>query len=242
MKLSICYIIENENNEFFKASIKSILDVADEIIIIDGGSIDGTLKYLNSLKDDRIKIIHKSYEHDYRGANGKQRNEYLKWATGDWILVLDADEILNDNGFLLRDYMNSKFDCYNIKMIHFIGNFGQIDASEAGTPKFNPNYKHFVLRRFFKKTDKIFYPETEHPVLQGPKKIGNIEEIEVYHLGYLRGMNDIIKKYKIHVEKSQIHSPEFLRWWKQAHLLGGYPVRKIHPDEIKSEIIKEMIK
>ena len=243
MKLSICYIIFNENNIFFRASLKSALEIADEIIIIDGGSTDGTLELIDNYKDGRIKVIHKKYDED-KGANGKQRNEYLKYATGDWILVLDADEIIDDYGFLLKEIMkDSKFDVYNIKMVHFIENFSKIDATLAGSPQFDPSYTHFVMRRFFRNKQGLYYPEVEHPLLLGDiNAIGNIDKVTIYHLGYLKGQIDILKKYKNHVAKSNIHTREFLEWWVNSHLTGIYPTKKIEINEITSTIIKQIMK
>ncbi len=52
---------------------------------------------------------------------------------------------------------------------------------------------------------------------------------------------DIIKKYRNHKAKSNIHSLEYLNWWKNAHLFGTYPTKSIKLEEITSTIIKEMI-
>jgi glycosyltransferase involved in cell wall biosynthesis len=245
MKLSIAYIIENEENEFFRMSLKSVLPIADEIVIIDGGSIDGTFKLLDEFKDERIKVIHKPYLHNDKGANGLQREEYLKWVTGDWVLVLDGDEILSDNGFLLKEvYANNKegIDVYSVQMVHFIGNLSKRDATFGGTPQLSPNYKHHVPRRFFRRTPNLSYPHVEHPTLEGfPGKESNIDDVIIYHMGYLKGLDDIIAKYKNHLTKSNIHNPEFLKWWKNAHLLGQYPVADIKLEDINSYLIRELV-
>jgi len=242
MKLSICYIIENENNDFFKMSLKSINSIADEIIIIDGGSTDGTLEYLNSLNDSRIKIINEPYRHTYRGADGYQRNQYLKHATGDWILVLDADEIIDDGVSLLKQYMEGPIDVYDVKMIHFFYNFGMVDASFAGQPHYDANYINYVPRRFFRNKEGLYYAEVEHPVLLGEiKDIGHIDDVIIYHLAEVRGQLWTLKKYKNQIKKSNMHSRQYLDWWKKARLLGEYPIKPITFEEITSSVIKEMI-
>lgn len=246
MKLSIAYIIENENNEFFRMSLKSVLPIADEIVVVDGGSTDKTFELIDSFHNDKIKIIHKPYFHDDKGANGLQRDEYLKWVTGDWVLVLDGDEILDDNGFKLKEiYANNTegIEVFSINMVHFIGNLSKRDASVNGGPDLDPNWKHYVLRRFFKRTPKLSYPHVEHPILEGFQgKESTISDVSIYHMGYLKGMDDIVAKYKNHMAKSNIHNPEFLRWWKNAHLLGQYPVVDIKLDEINSYLIRDLIK
>ena len=59
MTLSVCYITFNENNLIFKASLESVLPIADEIIVIDGHSTDGTLiKYhLPAGKSGHVKFV-----------------------------------------------------------------------------------------------------------------------------------------------------------------------------------------
>ena len=85
-RLSVCMITKNEEI-FLDQCLKSIQDVADEIIIIDTGSNDQT-----------IQIAHKhgaqigTFEwcDDFAAA----RNVSIAQASGDWILILDADEEL----------------------------------------------------------------------------------------------------------------------------------------------------
>lgn len=244
-RLSVCYIIENENNDYFKASLKSIDSIADEIIIIDGGSTDGTLEYIASLNNSRIKVFNIPYQHKSKGADGRQRNEYLKVATGDWILVLDADEIVDDGALLFKtEYMetNTGFEVFDIHMEHFFYNFGLLDASFAGQPQFDPNYVNYVPRRFFKRVPGLNYAEVEHPVLLGNfKDVGKIDDIVIYHLAEVKGQLLTFKKYRNQVKKSNMHNPTYLKWWKEARLMGEYPVKPITLEDISSTIIKRMI-
>ncbi len=61
---------------------------ADEIIIVDGGSTDGTLDIAHQYAD---KIIDSKFE-----GFGAERNKGAMEATGDWVLELDADEIVTE--------------------------------------------------------------------------------------------------------------------------------------------------
>ena len=62
---------------------------ADEIVIIDGFSTDSTLDVCRRYTD---KIIQHKFEDDF----AKERNIGIDNATGDWLLQLDADEIVTD--------------------------------------------------------------------------------------------------------------------------------------------------
>lgn len=66
---------------------------ADEIIIVDGRSDDGTLEIAGEYSD---KIILSDFE-----GFGNERNKGADAATGDWILQLDADEVVT-GGFRAR--------------------------------------------------------------------------------------------------------------------------------------------
>jgi len=61
---------------------------ADEILIVDSGSTDGTQELAERLG---ARVIVQS---DWRGF-GYQKNFALSRASGDWILVLDADEVVD---------------------------------------------------------------------------------------------------------------------------------------------------
>lgn len=57
---------------------------ADEIIVVDSGSTDGTLDVCRELGA-------KVYQHDWPGF-GVQKNRALAYASHDWVLSIDADE------------------------------------------------------------------------------------------------------------------------------------------------------
>jgi glycosyltransferase involved in cell wall biosynthesis len=63
---------------------------ADEIIVLDSGSTDDTLKICREYTDK----IHVNA--DWQGF-GTQKNRALAHATGDWVLSLDADERVTGN-------------------------------------------------------------------------------------------------------------------------------------------------
>lgn len=83
--LSLCMIVKNEEKNL-SASLDSIKPIADEIIIVDTGSKDKTLEIAKKYADLLIQI---PWDDDF----SKARNISLEEATGEWILVMDADEI-----------------------------------------------------------------------------------------------------------------------------------------------------
>ncbi len=81
-KLSVIIITKNE-----EANIRACLESvtwADEIVVVDSGSSDGTL-------DICRKVGAKVYIHDWQGF-GVQKNHALSHASHDWVFSIDADE------------------------------------------------------------------------------------------------------------------------------------------------------
>jgi len=85
-RLSVCLITRNEE-KFLESCLKSVRDIAHQIIVVDTGSTDRTSEIAKSFNAG----VHSfAWNEDFSAA----RNEALKYATGDWVLVLDADEEL----------------------------------------------------------------------------------------------------------------------------------------------------
>lgn len=91
--LSLCMIAKNEEANLPRV-LSSVQGVVDEIILVDTGSSDRTPEIASSFG---AQVYHFTWCDDFAAA----RNEALKYAQGDWILVLDADDEM-DKSDLLR--------------------------------------------------------------------------------------------------------------------------------------------
>lgn len=81
-------IVKNEA-ELLPRALDNLGDFADELIVVDTGSEDDTVSIAEA--HDAI-VLH--YDWTYPGDKGEARNIGLDAATGEWIVVLDADEII----------------------------------------------------------------------------------------------------------------------------------------------------
>lgn len=84
MKLSVVLSTFNEEKNIGDC-LKSVKDIADEIIVFDESSTDKTREIGESLGAEVFKVKHEALFHI-------TKQKAIDAATGDWILQLDADE------------------------------------------------------------------------------------------------------------------------------------------------------
>jgi tetratricopeptide (TPR) repeat protein len=85
-RLTVFLIVKNEER-FLGRCLESVRGLAHQIVVVDTGSTDGTMEIA---KKFNAEIHEFAWNDDFSAA----RNEALKYATGDWVLALDADEEL----------------------------------------------------------------------------------------------------------------------------------------------------
>ena len=105
-KISGCVITYNEEHNIERC-LKSMIQIVDEIIIYDSKSNDNTV-------DIAKKYTDKIFITDWPGY-GEQRNRAISQCKYDWILFIDADEVLSDK--LVNELYNislDDMDKYNI--------------------------------------------------------------------------------------------------------------------------------
>lgn len=242
-KLTVCIMGQNCKRfiEMCYESVKS----ADHIVFCDGGSSDGTIEYLKSKgfkwepvpitdKNYNKTLIYQTYNQEIKQMNGRQRNFYLDYLKekfpNDWALCIDADEVVEDLSKLKQFIQTAKPGIYSPRMRHFIGDLGHEDATRTIHP---------VINRLFKIDQALGYLEVEHPVLNG-ENISNeiVMDTTIWHLAYIPNLWEIKRRYDNHIIKSDIHTPEFLRQWRNAHLFGRYPKTPINVLDIPNIILK----
>ena len=84
--LSLCMIVKNEHDTLGRC-LNCVKDIADEIIIVDTGSTDDT-------KEIALKYTNKVYDFKWVYDFAKARNFSFSKATKDYIMWLDADDII----------------------------------------------------------------------------------------------------------------------------------------------------
>jgi tetratricopeptide (TPR) repeat protein len=104
MRISLCLIAKNEA-AFLPACLASVKGAVDEIIVVDTGSGDHTIAIA---KKAGARVLSIPWADDFAAA----RNESVAHATGDYVLVLDADEQLAPGAAAaLRLAAEARIDC-----------------------------------------------------------------------------------------------------------------------------------
>ncbi|MBD3260034.1 glycosyltransferase, partial [Candidatus Woesearchaeota archaeon] len=86
--ISLCMIAKNEEG-FIEHCLSSAKKYVDEIVVVDTGSKDNTVKIA---KDNGAKVFHRKWVNDFSAS----KNEAIKQARSGWIIVLDADEYITE--------------------------------------------------------------------------------------------------------------------------------------------------
>ncbi|GGE81810.1 glycosyltransferase [Priestia taiwanensis] len=119
--ISLCMIVKNEEKVLDRC-LSTVAHLVDEVIIVDTGSTDNT----KEIATQYTKHIYDfEWVHDFSAA----RNYAAEKATGEWILVLDADEYVEEENFksFLLELKDDKenFNAYAIMILNFTGVHGE---------------------------------------------------------------------------------------------------------------------
>ena len=93
----------------WEETIQSMLGFCDEVIVVDGGSSDGTWERLQDFSSQNEKLVIKQISRDWSHKrfavfDGAQKAEARKLCTKDFCWQMDADEVILEKDFIkIRD-------------------------------------------------------------------------------------------------------------------------------------------
>ncbi|RJX36999.1 glycosyltransferase family 2 protein [Paenibacillus pinisoli] len=104
-------IVKNEQAVLGRC-LNSVKDLVEEMIVVDTGSTDRTVEIAHSYN---AKVFNYAWNHDFAAA----RNYALDQSSGDWNLILDADEyFISDCSAELRKFMELGNHIGRLKIIN----------------------------------------------------------------------------------------------------------------------------
>lgn len=160
-KISVVINTRNEEQNLPK-TLKSIKNLADEIVVVDMESSDGTVAIAK-------KAGAKVFNHKQMGYVEPARNYAISKATNEWVLILDADEEIPETlAKKLKDVVSkNEGDYYRLPRKNII--FGKWIKHSRWWPDYNI--------RFFKK-GKVSWSEIIHSVPETEGKGLDLEALE----------------------------------------------------------------
>ncbi|MDR3587750.1 MAG: glycosyltransferase [Desulfosporosinus sp.] len=195
MKISLCMIVKNEE-ELLQRSLSNVTRYVDEIIVVDTGSTDRTQVIARNCG---AQVYDFPWCDDFSAA----RNFALEKASCDWVLVLDADEVVNDFQVEdIRKVIKTDQDIVGrIKLINLISDaMGEKRSTERISRLFNRKLFHYEGAIHEQIVRKDGHPFNTAPV-----------EITVEHSGYtqevLRRTNKIARNITM-LKQAMEKSPE----------------------------------
>jgi len=155
-KLTAVVITHNEEENIGRC-LKSVRELVDEIVVVDSGSTDKTIEIAK-------KFGAKIYSRKFDNFAG-QRNYSIEKANGEWIISLDADEVVTKA--LAKEIKNSIQDTQYLAF--FIPRRNIIFGKEIKHARWSPD-KHIWL---FKKSKAKFVGKIHEEV----KVNGNVGDL-----------------------------------------------------------------
>lgn len=154
-RISLTMIVRNEADHLAEC-LDHVKNEVDEIVIVDTGSTDETLSIARHYSPQ-------VYTFTWKGDFSAARNFALQHATGDWILAIDADEVVQvePNGFRLLISGSEDKEAFLLPLLNPI-------SDSTG------EYNTFYVLRLFRNNDhyQYFGKIHEQVSIPDPQKVG----------------------------------------------------------------------
>jgi glycosyltransferase involved in cell wall biosynthesis/Flp pilus assembly protein TadD len=214
--ISLCMMVKNEQDNLPRC-LESVEGCVDEIVIVDTGSTDGTIRIAESY-GARV------YTHPWEGHFSKHRNQSIGYATKDWILILDADESLAPGaGNTIRQAVKDE----TVDSVYFIVK----NAFDHGRGEAVHN-----SIRLFRNNERIHYEGRVHNRLVGEKN-SRVYPVIIHHQGYNLGPDKSKAKFirTTTLLKEEINErPDHPRAYH--YLAASYLAEQMYEDAIDSSL------
>jgi glycosyltransferase involved in cell wall biosynthesis len=119
----------------WRESIKSMLGFCDEVVVVDGGSTDGTLAQLYEWAETeprlKVHLVERDWSHSrFAVFDGAQKAEARKLCTGQFLWQMDADEVVVEQDWkkimqLCKNFPK-EIDLISLPVVEFWGGPGKI--------------------------------------------------------------------------------------------------------------------
>jgi glycosyltransferase involved in cell wall biosynthesis len=214
-------MIVRDEEKFLAQCLDSAKDFADEIIIVDTGSKDKTVEIAKKYTD-------KIYFFEWCDDFSKARNESIRHAAKDWILFLDADEVIEKEDFAkIKQAIKSDVKAFRLNIVNITGSGDKV----------------FGLVRLFRNNEGFYFRNRIHELVDDSitEKGFEIKELDarIMHYGLLNRDESAIKnKIKMYISlvlKQAEDTPDNPRYAHQA----GMAYMQLNEFELALKYLKQ---
>ncbi len=193
LKLSLCMIVRDEE-QMLPRCLAAVAPAVDEIIVVDTGSEDATVEIARSFG---ARVI----EHPWTGSFAEARNVSFEAATGDWVMYLDADEILVDEDVeQLRALTGQTWrEAFFIVETSYLGELGSGAAMVSVAPRIFRNRPSY---RFEGRLHEQIYRTLPAHL---PGRVGHTA-VRVEHYGYLGSVREAKEKSRRNIDLLKVQA------------------------------------
>jgi glycosyltransferase involved in cell wall biosynthesis len=204
MNISVCMIVRDEEQNLIR-SLASIPKTF-EVVVLDTGSSDRSVEIARS---HRAHVYESSWNNNFAEA----RNICASYASGDYILSLDADEVLPE-------------DC-----LHKLEQFINYNPNEAGSVIINnemeDGIKHHKMIRFYPNRPEFQFVGKVHEqiFIKDGRASFKDTEIIITHYGYreevYRTKNKVNRYLPLYLSHLQEYPDDGYMWYQLGKLYYG---------------------
>jgi len=194
-RLSLCMIVRDEQ-EMLPGCLASLEDAVDEMVVVDTGSTDATVEIARSFG---ARVIF----HPWSGSFAEARNVSLEAATGDWLICLDADEVLvREDVALLRSLTERTWrEAFYLSETNYTG---ELEDGTAVT--------HNALRIFRNRPEYRYEGRLHEQIAHRlptflPERV-EASGVRIEHYGYLGAVRDSREKSRRNIELLRLQQAE----------------------------------
>ena len=220
----------------FEASIRSLLPLVDEFVVVVGKSNDDTLARIHAIGSPKIRVIETIWNERMadRGFVYAQQKMIAQYAcTGDWAFYLEGDEVVHEaelaniRASVDKHHNNPAVEAFVFDYFHFYG-----------TPEFVANSPAWYRRecRLIRNTIRSYAPDGQYWLITADHKKGRnpqaaLANAHIYHYGWVRS-NEAMQKKLDQVSKFWSHGAPTIRYSQfDAQVLQ--PFTGTHPELVK---------
>jgi tetratricopeptide (TPR) repeat protein len=225
-------MIARDEEHCIADAVNSVAPIADQVALVDTGSNDRTMALAKELGAD-------VREHDWHDDFSAARNESLRHCRGDWIFVLDADEVVAQGDLQrLRELTETRkevayrFVTRNYGFNSELAGWVTCDASDPharGCPGWHPSVK----TRLFRNRPEIRFEGRIHELVRNPLDRLGVQrvlcDIPIHHYGRAQSQEKFREKQMYYLSlgrKKVLENPtdakSLFELGNQMHELGDY--------------------